>query len=164
MQNWPIPRPTFKLAPTTPNLKLWCICHPGVNQTLTLFVYFADVAFYLMWQGDETATTTSPTCNSGCLPQEHHGHQSTTLQLRLPGNPCNVKKGEDNKNNDGCFSYVLIPIPSKDLSLDMSFATNAKALRLHFYLQPGLSVLAGAALLKSVMDKNPMMSPGSGSG
>ncbi|KAJ0925521.1 hypothetical protein HanRHA438_Chr04g0160641 [Helianthus annuus] len=63
----------------------------------------------------------------------------------------------------------------------MSFATNAKALRLHFLyrlvgnrpylssyiltqLATGLSMLAGAALLKSVMDKNPMMSPGSGSG
>ncbi|KAD7116431.1 hypothetical protein E3N88_03699 [Mikania micrantha] len=28
----------------------------------------------------------------------------------------------------------------------------------------GISVLAGAALLKSVMDQNPMMGPGSGSG
>ncbi|KAM0055099.1 hypothetical protein Hdeb2414_s0006g00202161 [Helianthus debilis subsp. tardiflorus] len=38
---------------------------------------------------------------------------------------------------------------------------------LHFsyrLLATGLSVLAGAALLKSVMDQNPMMSPGSGSG
>ncbi|KAJ0711390.1 hypothetical protein HanOQP8_Chr09g0323331 [Helianthus annuus] len=63
----------------------------------------------------------------------------------------------------------------------MSFATNAKALRLHFsyrlvgnrsyvssyiltQVATGLSVLAGAALLKSVMDQNLMMSPGSGSG
>ncbi|MFS8016829.1 hypothetical protein Hanom_Chr15g01373121 [Helianthus anomalus] len=83
MQNWPIPRPTFKLAPTTLYSTTWCHCHPGVKKTLTLFVYFADVAFNLMWHG-EVAT--------------------------------------------------------------------------------GLSVLAGAALLKSVMDQNPMMSPGSGSG
>ncbi|XP_076928682.1 uncharacterized protein LOC143596918 [Bidens hawaiensis] len=31
-------------------------------------------------------------------------------------------------------------------------------------LATGLSVIAGAALLKSVMDHNPMMGPGSGSG
>ncbi|MFS7968376.1 hypothetical protein Hanom_Chr09g00796701 [Helianthus anomalus] len=52
MQNWPIARLTFKLAPTTLYSTTWCHCHPFFKKTLTQFVYFADVAFYLMWQGD----------------------------------------------------------------------------------------------------------------
>ncbi|KAF5754462.1 hypothetical protein HanXRQr2_Chr17g0791451 [Helianthus annuus] len=30
-QNWPIPRPIFKLAPTTPNWTVGLLCHPVVN-------------------------------------------------------------------------------------------------------------------------------------
>lgn len=51
----------------------------------------------------------------------------------MGGNPGDVKKGQDNGNNDGCISYVLVPIPSEDLSLDMSFATDAKFVRLYIW-------------------------------
>lgn len=51
----------------------------------------------------------------------------------MGGDPGNVKEGQDNRNNDCCFSYVLVPIPSEDLSLHMSFATNAKSLRLYIW-------------------------------
>ncbi|MFS7899495.1 hypothetical protein Hanom_Chr01g00081671 [Helianthus anomalus] len=44
MQNWPIPRSTFKLAPTILYSTLGLLCHPVVNQTLTRLVFFADVA------------------------------------------------------------------------------------------------------------------------
>ncbi|MFS8025870.1 hypothetical protein Hanom_Chr16g01480141 [Helianthus anomalus] len=45
MQNWPIARPTFKLAPTTPYWTSWCHYHPFVKKTLTELVFEAYVAF-----------------------------------------------------------------------------------------------------------------------
>lgn len=44
-----------------------------------------------------------------------------------------VEKGVDHGDNDGFFGNVLIPIPTKDLSFGMSFATDAKSLWLHFW-------------------------------
>ncbi|MFS7907157.1 hypothetical protein Hanom_Chr01g00067961 [Helianthus anomalus] len=43
-QNWPLSRPTFTLAPTTPNWTLVLLCHPVVNQTLTRLVFFVELA------------------------------------------------------------------------------------------------------------------------
>lgn len=51
----------------------------------------------------------------------------------MGSDPGFAKEGFDDGNNDNCFNHVPIPIPTEDISLDMSFATNAKSIWIHFW-------------------------------